>query len=74
MRMAGRRSLQVAAGEPKGPVTEKVFFDIEIGGNKAGRILIGLYGAACQHCTCSVDGLKGRGGGEEGLTLGADVR
>ncbi|KAL5004235.1 hypothetical protein ScPMuIL_017691 [Solemya velum] len=30
---------------PKGPkVTDKVFFDIEIGGEKAGRIVIGLFG------------------------------
>nr|UMA82408.1 venom-related protein peptidyl-prolyl isomerase [Conus ebraeus]UMA82683.1 venom-related protein peptidyl-prolyl isomerase [Conus ebraeus] len=33
------------ADKPKGPkVTDKVFFDIEIGGEKAGRIVIGLFG------------------------------
>jgi len=25
-------------------VTEKVFFDVEIGGEKAGRVVIGLFG------------------------------
>lgn len=34
-----------AADEVKGPkVTEKVFFDIEIGGEKTGRIVVGLFG------------------------------
>lgn len=34
-----------AAAEVKGPkVTDKVFFDIEIGGEKAGRIVLGLFG------------------------------
>lgn len=34
-----------AKDDSKGPkVTEKVFFDIEIGGEKAGRIVIGLFG------------------------------
>merc|ERR550519_3335158 len=34
-----------AADKPKGPkVTEKVFFDMTIGGEKAGRIEIGLFG------------------------------
>nr|UMA83662.1 venom-related protein peptidyl-prolyl isomerase [Conus judaeus]UMA84001.1 venom-related protein peptidyl-prolyl isomerase [Conus judaeus] len=33
------------ADKAKGPkVTDKVFFDIEIGGEKAGRIVIGLFG------------------------------
>ena len=27
-----------------GPVTKKVFFDIELGGQPAGRVVIGLYG------------------------------
>jgi peptidyl-prolyl cis-trans isomerase B (cyclophilin B) len=38
--------LQVsAADEAKGPkVTDKVFFDMTIGGEKAGRIVIGLFG------------------------------
>eukprot|EP01136_Pigoraptor_vietnamica_P042436 Opistho-1_new@16625 len=35
-----------AAGEKKGPkITDKVFFDITIGGKPAGRVVIGLYGA-----------------------------
>ncbi|XP_076465598.1 peptidyl-prolyl cis-trans isomerase B-like [Babylonia areolata] len=34
-----------AEDKPKGPkVTDKVFFDIEIGGESAGRIVIGLFG------------------------------
>jgi len=34
-----------SAAEKKGPkVTDKVFFDIEIGGEKTGRIVIGLFG------------------------------
>ena len=41
------RSLAVramASAATDGPVTKKVFFDIEIGSQKAGRIVIGLYG------------------------------
>ncbi|KAM8713967.1 hypothetical protein ACLKA7_014172 [Drosophila subpalustris] len=35
----------VVADESKGPkVTDKVFFDIDIGGESAGRIVIGLFG------------------------------
>lgn len=34
----------VGAQEPK--ITKKVFFDITIGGKKAGRIEIGLFGEA----------------------------
>jgi len=36
------------AEEPKGPkVTDKVFFDITIGGEAKGRIVIGLFGKTC---------------------------
>lgn len=42
--LVGLACLAVAA-EKKGPkVTSKVFFDIEIGGKPAGRIVMGLYG------------------------------
>merc|ERR1712110_839133 len=37
--------LVAKADEGKGPmITKKVFFDISIGGEKAGRIVMGLYG------------------------------
>ncbi|GAB4816756.1 hypothetical protein N2152v2_003802 [Parachlorella kessleri] len=36
------RSMAAQAGT--GPVTKKVFFDIQIGGQDAGRVVIGLYG------------------------------
>jgi len=41
-----RKSSQVEAAKPKkGPkITDKVFFDMEIGGKPIGRIIIGLYG------------------------------
>jgi Cyclophilin type peptidyl-prolyl cis-trans isomerase/CLD len=34
----------VSAKEPEPTVTDKVYFDIEIGGQKAGRIVFGLFG------------------------------
>merc|ERR1719337_250509 len=41
----GISTLVLADGEKKGPlVTDKGFFDLNIGGEKAGRITIGLYG------------------------------
>merc|ERR1711868_153469 len=41
----GISTLVVADGEKKGPlVTDKVFFDIEIGGEAVGTIEIGLFG------------------------------
>ena len=33
-----------AGNEDTVDVTEKVFFDVEIGGEKAGRVVIGLFG------------------------------
>jgi peptidyl-prolyl cis-trans isomerase B (cyclophilin B) len=39
------KPLNAADGDVKGlKVTDKVFFDIEIGGEKAGRIVLGLFG------------------------------
>ncbi|PSC76324.1 peptidyl-prolyl cis-trans isomerase B [Micractinium conductrix] len=42
--MVAVRAMSGAAGPTHGPVTKKVFFDIEIGGKPAGRIVMGLYG------------------------------
>lgn len=44
MGAAARLSVVRAMATANGPVTKKVFFDIEIGGQPAGRITIGLYG------------------------------
>lgn len=33
-----------AAAKPQAKVTHKVFFDIEVGGEKAGRVVLGLFG------------------------------
>ncbi len=40
---------------PQGMVTEKVFFDIEVGGKNIPRIIIGLYG---QDCPITVNNFK----------------
>ncbi len=37
-------SVTLAEGASQATVTDKVFFDVEIGGEKAGRIVIGLFG------------------------------
>lgn len=37
-------SVTLAEGASQATVTDQVFFDIEIGGEKAGRIVIGLFG------------------------------
>jgi hypothetical protein len=39
------RRFSAVAADPQGKVTDKVFFDVEIGGEPAGRITIGLFGA-----------------------------
>ena len=36
--------LSFVTAKPQAEVTSKVFFDVAIGGNEAGRIVIGLYG------------------------------
>eukprot|EP00002_Diphylleia_rotans_P012217 TRINITY_DN238_c0_g3_i1.p2 TRINITY_DN238_c0_g3~~TRINITY_DN238_c0_g3_i1.p2 ORF type:complete len:196 (-),score=51.98 TRINITY_DN238_c0_g3_i1:116-703(-) len=38
-------AFEVAAAAKQPKVTHKVFFDIEIGGESAGRVVMGLYGA-----------------------------
>merc|ERR1711968_365957 len=38
----GFAAAAAAGGDPE--VTSKVYFDVEIGGEKAGRIVMGLYG------------------------------
>lgn len=43
--LAGFRTFSSEADKVKGPlITSKVFFDMSIGGEKAGRIVMGLYG------------------------------
>ncbi|GIL65191.1 hypothetical protein Vafri_18979 [Volvox africanus] len=41
---ARRVAVTVRAAHNPAAVTKKVYFDVDIGGNKAGRIVIGLYG------------------------------
>jgi peptidyl-prolyl cis-trans isomerase B (cyclophilin B) len=48
----------VESKKPNGPkVTEKVFFDITIGGEAAGRIVFGLYGATVPKTAANFLGL-----------------
>ena len=45
LRIRGNRAMaSEAASEPQGNVTSKVYFDVSIGPNAAGRIVMGLYG------------------------------
>ncbi|GLI66705.1 hypothetical protein VaNZ11_010638, partial [Volvox africanus] len=41
---AGRVAVTVRAAHNPAAITKKVYFDVNIGANKAGRIVIGLYG------------------------------
>ncbi|OWF52179.1 peptidyl-prolyl cis-trans isomerase B-like [Mizuhopecten yessoensis] len=57
----------LSAGKAKGPkVTDVVFFDIEIGGEKAGRIEIGLFGKTVPK---TVENFKKLATGSEGKGL-----
>eukprot|EP00243_Klebsormidium_subtile_P003322 TRINITY_DN16685_c0_g1_i1.p1 TRINITY_DN16685_c0_g1~~TRINITY_DN16685_c0_g1_i1.p1 ORF type:complete len:270 (-),score=63.13 TRINITY_DN16685_c0_g1_i1:200-1009(-) len=44
LRKNGVRAMATEAAKPQAKVTHKVFFDIEVGGEKAGRVVLGLFG------------------------------
>lgn len=60
------RALQLA--KPQAPITQRVYMDVEIGGEDAGRIVVGLYGGAgdaektAANFAGLCEGTKGRNG------------
>ena len=52
--------------QPLAEVTEKAYFDIEIGGNPVGRVVFGLFGNVVPK---TVDNFASLGSGERGANL-----
>ncbi len=51
------RASQAAEGAADTTVTQKVYFDVAVGGQPAGRIVIGLYGNAVPKTVANFVGL-----------------